>query len=112
MRFTQKSNLPTLEFIQPIRIEMTSDEIIRIHKSQKAQDSDEHTNESWVIDCSDTEKLKQAFSKLGSKDKPGWFLYIPILETIMPSLQQYTRCSTESEEQTNSADTSSIVMAP
>eukprot|EP01040_Poterioochromonas_malhamensis_P014253 gene14253-15761_t len=118
MRYTQKVSLPVMEFIQPIHVKYTCTELIEIFNNNKAVDQDEHDKNYWVFDFSTKEALQEGLKEIGSADKPGYFLYLPMIETILPKLKNQIRgnkessslIDTETTEASPVIDTDSIIL--
>jgi hypothetical protein len=93
MRYTHNNSLPVMEFIQPIKLQYSSHELIVVLNENNSKDCIEHTKNYWIFDFSSKIKLMESLKEIGSKSKPGYFLYLPMIETILPTLKGKIRAT-------------------
>jgi len=87
VRYPTNYSLPTAELVLPVEVPYSKDELIKIIENNNSQDAEEHTGEYWVFDYKDREAMRASLSEIGSKKRPGWFLYLPMLKVIFPTLE-------------------------
>ncbi len=86
VRYFNNFSLPTCEFVSPVKVPYTREQLIGMIQDNPSKDASEHTQEYWVFDYSSPQAIKASLKQVGSAEKPGWFLYLPMLETIFPEL--------------------------
>jgi len=98
MRLHRRIALPTMEFIIPVKTKQYSAaEFIELLNNNTATDADEHTGKHWVFDFSTAEAFQNSMGEVGGR--PGYFLYLPMLKTIFPKLQEKMwECSSECDQ--------------
>lgn len=91
IRYFNNGSVPTIEFIQPAQVNYTASDLITLLNANQSVDAEEHLKNYFVFDYATPESFRGSFEKIGSPDKPGYFLYLPMLETIFPNLNERIR---------------------
>lgn len=91
IRYFSNASIPTIEFVQPVQVAYTAADLIELLNNNHSEDAHEHSKIYWTFDYSTSEAFKTSLEKIGSPETPGYFLYLPMLETIFPALSEKIR---------------------
>lgn len=91
VRYPINYSLPTAEFILPVNVPCSKNTLIQIIKNNNSPDAQEHTGAYWVFDYSNTEMMEKSLRAIATDNKPGCFLYLPVLDVIFPALKTKIR---------------------
>ncbi len=84
IRYFSNASAPTCEFITPVKVEKTAEELVGELKNNRSIDAKEHTDNYFIFDGSSPELARESLKLVGAK--LGFFLYWPMLQTIYPGL--------------------------